>query len=249
MKLLSSLIMLSIPLFSQSLSADELNAEVGWADVRNLGLPVSGIVKKVYVTAGSLIKPGDKLVSLDCGFYNAQLKQSQAIVRGLGPSVETALKEKELADELFARTVLSEVEHRQAELVYTETRSRHESAQAQSAQAKWNVSYCDLIADNHQIVLSVNISEGAMYNAESEQRLLLTVASQKAVTINGKLAAPLKHIYKKGEAVTVEVNGKNYDAKIDSVKFAAHNTVEVSAVVGIFDAGLIGDTTAKIFTK
>ncbi|MDH5518363.1 MAG: biotin/lipoyl-binding protein [Gammaproteobacteria bacterium] len=249
MKLQYLIFIISVVLFQQPANAAEYEAKLSLADIRQLSLPVSGIVETINVAAGAFVKAGEKMLSLDCGLYRAKLKQSLALATGLEPGVETARKEKELADELFARTVLSEIEHRQAELVYIEKKSKHSAAVAHSEELKWQVKNCDLLADTDLMVLDVHVNKGQLFNLKADKSLLLTVASQKNMQLTAKLALPLVHPIKINQTVKASVAGRLLEGKIISVLFRSDDTAIVTASIDLFDPLLISAKSARLIIK
>lgn len=248
MNLYRTLTLLSLFFVTLTTSAEEFSAQVGWADVRQLGVPISGQVNQLNVVAGSYPKSGDTLLTLACGVYEAQLKQHQSIAKALIPAVETALKEKELADELFERTVLSEVEHRNAELVYIKSKAQQDEARAKVKQAEIRVGFCELKADDALMVLKVHVKNGEMYTQESAKPVLMTVASRDTMLATTVLALPLKKVYRTGVKATVNVAGKNHKGRIQAVNYLAES-IEISAEFDFFDPRLFGNTAAKIIIQ
>ncbi|MDH5426009.1 MAG: hypothetical protein OEY29_13535 [Gammaproteobacteria bacterium] len=249
MKLHHALALILLFMFQHSLRAAELDAVVGWADVRQLGVPITAQVNKVNSAAGSYVKAGDTMVSLSCGIYKARLLQQQALSAGLLPAVETALKEKELADDLFERTVLSEVEHRNAELLYIKAKSDYESSLAIVEQAKLQAGYCELKADSALLILKVHVMSGEVYSLESAKPVLVTVASGKMMLASSKQALPLEKVYSTGLPVKVAVAGKQYSGQIQSVNYLADNSVIINATFDAFDPKLLANNTAKIIVQ
>lgn len=235
-------------MFHYSANAVELDAVIGWADIRQIGVPISGQIKSV-MPAGRYVKPGETMLSIKCGVYNAELKQHQAIAKGLTPAVETALKDKELADELFDRTVLSEVEHRNAELLYIKAKSEYDSSLARIKQAKIKADYCEVKADRPQIILKTHIAADEMYSLESSKPVLLTVASRDSMLAMSKQMLPLSKVYRSGQLVKVRMDGKEYDGNIQSVSYQTDNSVLINAVIGAFDSRLVGNKAAKIIIQ
>lgn len=248
MKYYQSILVIVFILFNQTLNAAELDADIGWADVRQLAVPISGQVKEV-MAAGSYVNAGETMLSFKCGVYQAQLKRYQSISSGLLPAVETALSEKELADELFERTVLSEVEHRSAELVYIKVKSQYNAAKAEVEEAKIKAGYCNLKAESALLVLNTHVVQGEMYTLESLKPALLTVASRTAMLATSKQLLPLEKMYKVGAAVKVKVAGKQYNGKIESIAFQDGNSVLIAATFDVFDPRLIANKTAKIIIQ
>lgn len=246
MRYLNTLIVLCLLAFSTALSAAEVSAKVGWADVRQLGLPLPGVVKSIYSRSGSYVKTGDSILSLDCGLYKAQLNQKNAIAEGLLPAVERKLKDKELAVELFERTVLSEVELRDAELVYLETKSKYDEALAESIEKKWQVDNCNLTAEGHLIVLDLHVSAGEVIGLETSKPVLATVASREKMSATATVVLPLKKNYKPGKKLKVDVSGKLYDGKIVSIKYKSDSSADLVAEFNAFDPRLISSKSAKL---
>ena len=261
MKFNQLLILICLSLLNVSVKAADAEASINWADIRQLALPLSGIVKKVAVSPGDYVEAGKEMLSLDCDLYQAKLKQSKAIVDGLQPAVETAQKDKELANELFDRTVLSEVEHRKAELDFIETTSQYNAALAIYEENKWKVGHCSLVADRSLIVLDVHISEGELLNLKTSNAVLITVASRNKMSAIANIERLKSKSIKTGKDVSVNVAGKTYAGRVVAVSFSAGNSasysisgssansVQVRAEFNVFDPQLIGYKGAKLIIQ
>ena len=234
---------------THSVNAAELSASIGWSGLRQLGLPVSGVIKTVYQGAGSFVAKGAPLLSLDCGQYDARRAHSQAIVDGLSPGVERAAKDKELADELFDRTVLSEVEHRDAELKFIETKSRYDAAVASNSENSWLQSNCVLKADKQLIVLDVHVAPGELLNLKTSDAKLITVADRNSMQATATVSLPLKPSYKTGKKVKVDINGQMKRGEIIAIRYLADNNAELIARFESFDPRLIGSKAAKLIIQ
>jgi len=232
-----------------SVNAAELAASIGWSGLRTLGLPLTGVIAEVHAGPGSFVPRGAKLVSMDCGQYAARLVHSQALVDGLAPGVERAKKDKELADELFDRTVLSEVEHREAELKYIETRSHYEAAVATRDEHQWLQGNCVLEADKQLIVLQVHARRGEVLNLNNAAAKLITVADRDAMQAVASVSLPLKQSYKIGKKINVEINGKPVNGKITSIRYLPDNTAQLVARFALFDPRLIASKNAKLIIQ
>jgi len=234
--------------FISTTNAAEFDATIGWADVQEIGVPISGQVSKV-LKAGSYAKSGETMLSISCGLYKAQLAEHKAIATGIMPAVETALKEKELADELFDRTVLSLVEQRNAELIYIKTKAQYDAAQARAEQAKIRVSFCDIKASNPSVVLKNHVTTGEYYSLESKKPVLLTVASRNIMLATARLTSSVKKNYKVGLSAKVSLAGKTYKGRVYAVDYLAQGGVQLSVIFNAFDPRLIDNKTAKIIIK
>lgn len=236
-------------LTAHSLNAAEIPASISWSGLRYLGLPLSGVVKTVHIRAGSFVARGVPLLSLDCGQYNARRAHSQAIVDGLAPGVERAEKDKLLADELFDRTVLSEIEHRDAELKFIETRSHYLAAVASNEENSWLQNNCVLKADRQLFVLDVHVAPGELVNLKTSDAKLITVADRNAMQALATVSLPLKQSYKTGKKVNVDINGQILKGKIIAVRYLAENNAQLVVRFETFDPRLIGSKTAKIIIQ
>jgi len=240
---------LALLLSANALNAAELSVSIGWSGLRQLGVPLSGVVKSVDVSAGSYVVNGAPLLSLNCGQYDARRAHSQAIVDGLAPGVERAEKDKELADELFERTVLSEVEHRDAELKFIETRSHYQAAVASNKENSWLQKNCVLKADKQLIVLDVHVAVGEMVNLKTSDAKLITVADRSTMQATATVSLPLKPSYKTGKKVKVEINGEMTHGEIIAIRYLADNNAQLVARFETFDPRLIGSKTAKLIIQ
>lgn len=258
MKLKYFLILIFISLFSTLANSAEFDAKINWAELRQLGLPLSGIIKSVPVKSGDHVEPGDRLLSLDCGLFKSMLKQNKAIVDGMKPAVETARKDKELADELFDRTVLSEIEHKKAELVFIEVSSKYRASVAKYEEQKWRVSHCELLADNKLLILDVHVNAGEMHNLNVSKSVLMTVASRNKMSASADIVLTKAKAMKIGKVVKVKVSGKTYRGRIVSVSYytgysgsyslsgAVQGSAHVEVEFDDFDPQLIGYKDAKL---
>lgn len=249
MKFRSLMMIFVLLLLNKTVLAEQWSATISWAGLRNLGLPLSGVIQTVNVTPGSYIDKGKTLLTLECGLYQAELKYSTALVKGFEPAVEKALKDKELADELYARTVLSEVEHRTAELLYIETESKYQAIVAEAEQKKWNTDHCKLTADKDLIVLDLHVKKGEVIDLQSSKPVLVTVADRHLMMASAVVTLPLKKELTPGQQLKVEVSGKTYDARLFSVKYTEDGTATVSAVFEVFEPQYISSKNAKLITE
>ncbi|MGC9008659.1 MAG: efflux RND transporter periplasmic adaptor subunit [Halothiobacillaceae bacterium] len=129
---------------SQPLGAAEFQATLGWADRTALSLPVSGLVKEVHVRAGQMVPAGAPLVSLDPRPFDARLLQARAGVQALERKRAEAGREVERAKELYARTVLSNVELEKAHIDQQQIDGQYQQARAQLQVAEIERGYSPL---------------------------------------------------------------------------------------------------------
>jgi HlyD family secretion protein len=152
---------------STVLATGVIKPQVG-AEVR-VGSRASGIVRKLYVNVGDIVRKGDLLAKLDDTELTAQYNQVLANLGSAKTNLKYAALEKDRQEALLARDFTS----RQA---YDLAIRNNEVALAQVAQlnanleyAKIQLDYTDIIAPVRGVVASVSTQEGetvaAMFSA------------------------------------------------------------------------------------
>lgn len=248
-----SLFFVCLSLFTGVALADSVKGNVNWADVRQLGLPVSGLVKQVNVNAGQVIEKGAVLLALDCAYYQARAKESTVLAEGLKPGLLRAEKDRDLANELFDRTVLSEVEHQEAQHKYIEIKSRYEAALARQSQSLWQQNNCNLIAADKLIVLGVKVSVGEMVNLNTSEPALVSVASAEKMSVSIDVKSPSKQSLVIGKALKITIANKQYAGRLAAVNYAvlAGSTgdtagIQLTVIVDAFNPQWAGTETATV---
>ena len=76
----------------------------------------SGVITKVPVETGTMVKPGDLLVQVDTRDVNNQLEQAQADLDAAQAKYDVSVQQKKRSDEMFAAKVITAQEHETAAL-------------------------------------------------------------------------------------------------------------------------------------
>lgn len=92
----------------------------------------SGLITKMTVETGDMVKPGDLLVQVDTRDVQNQYDQSMADLKSAQARMEVSAAQKKRSDEMFKARVITEQEHEAAALDYT-------NAQAQLVRAETNL--------------------------------------------------------------------------------------------------------------
>lgn len=131
----------------------------------NLGFRVAGKITERVVNIGDKVKPGDLLARIDPTDYQLGVSSAEASLQAAEKQVETARLADERADQLFAKKFASEAQREQAALAYKQASSQRDAALSSLRQARNQVGYADLRADQSGIVTSVSADTGQVVGA------------------------------------------------------------------------------------
>jgi len=200
--------------------AGEAQGVLHWDDRANLSLPVSGVIEEVLVSAGQTVKQGQVMLKLDTRRAKAQLQAAKARLTRFKPGRDEAERELERAEELFDRTVLSEVELQQVKIDFAEKDAALLEARAAVVEAGLDVEYSELKAPFDLVVLHNHAIKGQAVVNNLQATPLIEVARHRLVA---SVSLPAKRLagIKKGQQVKVSYDGKTVAGKITTVTYDA----------------------------
>ncbi len=135
--------------------------------------PVSGVIKQVYVQSGKTVKPGDLLLEYDMTLIASNLLEAEALIKLAKVDLAEAKKERERAEELYDRTVLSDHELQQAKVLYSKASAQYASAKNQLVHAQWDKKHSKLYAPFQGRVVKVLSYPGQYVNNKFTAQTLL----------------------------------------------------------------------------
>lgn len=232
---------------SQPLGAAEFQATLDWADRTALSLPISGVVKEVHVRAGQTVAPGTALVSLDPRPFEARLREARAGVQALERKRAEAEREVERAKELYARTVLSNVELEKAHIDQQQIEGQYQKARAQLQMAEIERGYSPLKAPFAARVLRVNAAAGEAISAIMQAPVLVEVARAEVMDAIAPLKADEAQGLRLGDKAEVEVNGRRMAGEVIALESPREGGYRLVVRVRAGEGWLAG-LPAKIFT-
>ena len=195
-----------------ALHAAELPATLMWADPTALSLPISGQIQEVNVRAGQSVPSGSVLVRLDARRLEAQRAETRAGVTALERKRAEAKREAKRADELYARTVLSNVELEKAHIEQQKTEGEYQQALARLKLAEIELGYTKLIAPFDARILQVMAHKGESISPTTQAPTLVEVALANTVDAVAILkpneARTLNQVLKSGVPLTIDVEGQ-----------------------------------------
>ncbi|HES76039.1 MAG TPA: biotin/lipoyl-binding protein, partial [bacterium] len=203
---------------AQTVQAAELPATLMWADRTALSLPISGQIQDVYVRAGQTVPSGSLLVSLDARRLDARLAEARAGVKALERKHAEAQREAKRADELYARTVLSNVELEKAHIEQQKIEGEYQQALARLKLAEVERGYTQLKAPYNARVLQVMARTGESISASMQAPTLVEVARANTVgavaILKPNEARTLNQVLKSGMPLTIDVEGQRVVATV-----------------------------------
>ncbi len=197
--------------------AADYPAQLTWAGKVALSTPVSGKVATVAVAPGQRVETGERLVALDARPFDARVERARARVEGIEPERDEAKRAFERSQELFDRTVLSEVELRQDEIAFLAVDADYRQARAGLALAKLDREYAEINAPFPARVLAVHVAPGEAVIAEQSARPLVEVARADRMRARVRVTAEQAAGVVLGDAARVSVGGEAFDAEVVAV--------------------------------
>ena len=194
-----------------------------WQQPVDLSIPVSGVVKQVLVSAGQSVKQGQTLLTLDERKFKAQLKAAQAKLAALAPERDEAKKELARAQELFDRTVLSQVELDEAMARFIQQDAWHRQASAAVEQARLAMEYRVLKAPFDLQIINTYVISGQTVVNQLQTAPVLRVARSRLVVYLNLDVSQLDRL-STGMAVTVDIANKTYPGQVSVMDYDVANT-------------------------
>jgi len=212
MRSLAALAVLLLP--SLSAAAAEVDATLAWAGRVELTTPVGGRVQAVQVDVGAIAAKGNVLLKLDPRPFDARVRAANARIHGLKPAWEEVKRELERAEDLYERTVLSDVELQTARINHAKLEAQWREAHADLALVRLDREYSELRAPFDALVLQRLAEPGLVVVNEERAEPLLVVA--RAGHMQARAPVPLGELlaHQPGEVVKVKVLEQEYDARI-----------------------------------
>lgn len=216
------------PMAPMAQAAGEAYGVLQWEQKAALSVPVSGVVEAINVVQGQRVAKGAVLLSLDKRPFQYRLQSARSRMAQFAPGRDEARNELQRAEELYERTVLSQVELDQAKIDFAEKDARYQEAGADVDQAELDLEYAELKAPFDLIVLKSHVVVGQTVINRLQATPLVTVAAGKLVAVislSPENIAALNigsdlQVSIAGQVHTGKVNVIDYDAKSGSAEVA-----------------------------
>ncbi|RUX49761.1 MAG: efflux RND transporter periplasmic adaptor subunit [Mesorhizobium sp.] len=148
----------------------------------NLGFRVAGKVTERLVDIGQHVNSGDVLARIDPSDYDLSVRSAAASLDAAERQVETVDLAKKRAEQLYAKSFASKSQLDQATLTYAQAVATRDAARSTLAQAKNQVGYTDLKANEDGIVTAISADIGQVVGAGTPV-MTVAVDGEKEVLI------------------------------------------------------------------
>lgn len=196
------------------LAQGQVEGIVTWSQRVELGTLVSGVISRVHVRPGQMVKPGDTLVELDDRGFGGQVQRWLAEYRHARGLLAEAEREDERAAELYDRTVLSDFERNQAVLALDAARARLALANARLVDARLDLERSRIKAPFDGVVLQVNAVPGQTVISEMQVQPLVALADNTRMTVRAELQAGAVAGVAAGQVISLSAGDRPFEGTV-----------------------------------
>jgi len=205
-------------LISFNSKAFEVTGVLDWSVLSVKSFYMQGTVKSVFVNSGEQIKKDQLLAQLDRRSLSAVIEKHKARVQQLEPLIFDAQVEFNNAEELYERTVLSEVDLQKKQGSLKRFKAQQAVALADLKIAKIKYQDAQLKASQNARVVQVDLIPGLVISEEnmSAKKIILArlgeMLAKVIVTVD-----QATEIYP-GQEASLKINGDKYKGIVTSSK-------------------------------
>jgi multidrug efflux system membrane fusion protein len=218
---------LSVTLHAEAL---QLNGRLEWVHKIDMRVLYDGVVSKVNVKVGQLVKKGDVLLQLDSREAKAKLIKSKALVASTTADFTIADDELKRSIELYDRGLIAEEELKNSKAKHIETSAKKDSALASQTLAKIALERTTLRAPTNGIVVTQNIWKGSVIYKTYQKEPLISIAPNDKMLARILVNSATINRYKLGQKARVNSHGKIYHGKIYNLGLEAVRIETTGAV-------------------
>lgn len=168
----------------------------------DVGAQVSGLVEKLHVEIGDVVKAGDLIAEIDPDVYESQMKASEAelkVLEAQKAEQQSLVKQAQqkftrnqnlIKDNAISREVLqdSETDLDVARAKLTSLDAQIERSQSTLDGNKTNLSYTKIYSPMNGTVVSQSVKEGQTINANQTAPVIVQVANLSVMTAKAQVA-------------------------------------------------------------
>ncbi|MCW8933386.1 MAG: hypothetical protein OQK98_01560 [Gammaproteobacteria bacterium] len=203
--------------FCTSSLAVELDAQLDWSGYQKYGFAVNGVIENVTSDIGQKAKQGSVLANLISAPFKYRIQKCQATTKKFEPLVFDAKLEFEQAEELFERTVLSEVELQKIDGRYKNLIEQQNEAKADCLLEQWDMKLSVLKASESIYVINSNMVSGMVISDENKSAIYIESVSSKKASAIAALSYVQKKQFSIGQELTVLIDQQEFSAKVKSI--------------------------------
>lgn len=196
-----------------------------------VGSQLSGIVKKLHVTVGSVVSAGDVIAEIDDAPIQARLAQADAQEQLDRTTMERAAVNAERAQQLASQGLIPAQQEQDLQLALREARAKHEKSRRDRDVVKVDMGYVQIRAPIGGTVASVSTQEGETVAASFTAPTFVTIIGNDALQLVAMVdETDIAHI-RRGNPATFTVDSyasRDFPGSVESI---APKATIVSGVV------------------
>lgn len=208
---------MALLLLSTPLSAADYDARLQWERRVELSTPVRGVISEVPAQAGQRVEAGGVLVRLDDRGFRAAVSEARSRLKSLEAVRAEARRERDRAEELYDRTVLSDHELQIAINEAKKAEADYAAARAALVQARLNLEYSAIRAPFNALVIDVQAEQGQTVLSDLQPTTLVTVAAADSMIARAALTEQQVESLQVGQSATVRLGERRHSGKIKSI--------------------------------
>lgn len=195
-------------LFAHAGLAVELDGTLVWPRAANLGFVVTGAVNKVEARVGAHVNRGDVLVQLVQKPFILDINRARANMESIEPLLFDARIELDQAQELYDRTVLSQIELQRVEARHQGLQAKSRVAEAEHKIANWRRDKARLQAPFEGVVIHNDFIRGQVISDYNKGDLSLQLAPVGVMSVEVSLSAQQRASLSVDDSVQVVIDGE-----------------------------------------
>ena len=217
---MKGLIITSGLLFLSSLSyAQQFDGVLEWSKRATLGTLSNGVVSTVLVDVGDRAKKGELLLELDPMVFEKRVKQTTVASKSANEHYQESKRERERAEELYNRTVLSDHDLQIAKNNEIRALAELEQARLQHEKARYDLKYSRITAPFNALVLQRQVQPGQVVTSDLQPLTLLTVAAADHMRARIKVKESDLQRLKMQQSAKVYVGSMTFNGKVVAIGF------------------------------
>lgn len=210
-------LLVPLTLFTGALQAADVAARLEWTKRVPLGSCASALVETVHVDVGDTVHVGQIVAELDPAPAMARLERARAILARVRPEFEEQAIELDHAEELFERTVLSEVELRRAEIRHAVAAAAVAEAEADLKSAEAGVECRKVRSPLDGVVVDRVVERGQPVVGSVHAPTLVVVAAAGQMDAVADLSIEAVSTVERGANVMVRAGAQRYRGRVVTV--------------------------------
>lgn len=208
----------------QALAADHA-ASLDWSGRVSLTLPVAGVLERVDVQAGQMVKKDELLAALNPTLYKAGVAEARADFDRLTQEAADAGRDLERVTELYARTVASTTELDAAKLRHARAQSGLAAAQARVEKARRLLAESELRAPFDAVILARHGEPGQVITIPCQPAAVVSIARADEWLARAPIDAAQAASLRLGDDAAVQVAGQTLKGRIRALGAQAEGRV------------------------